>query len=48
MPQPKQRGMTACDPGLMPGRTVGAACAVGCVKAAAWTVSAGVTFCGKA
>ena len=29
-------------------QTVGATCAVGCVMAAAWTVSAGVTFCGKA
>jgi hypothetical protein len=29
-------------------RTVGAAYAVGCVEAAARTVSAGVTFCGKA
>jgi hypothetical protein len=29
-------------------RTVGAPRALGCVKTAAWTASAGVIFCGKA
>ena len=46
MTQPKKKAWQHPAFQLGP-RTVGAACADDCELAAAWTVSAGVIFCGK-